>query len=87
MMQTSALVFPYPSEGQLPAFVVRDPHVFDYADQNKVSYWIHEGFWYDYPDGKEPAFFRKDDYLYDYWVPGRPRYLIRQGALVPAQKD
>jgi len=86
-MSAMALVFDYPAEGRAPAFVVRNPHVFDFTDQNKITYWIHEGFWYDYPDGKEPVFFRKDDYLYDYRVPGEARYLIREGALERSQKD
>ena len=80
-MTATALVFPYPSEGKMPAFVLRAPHVMDYRDQTRVTHWVNGEFWYEYPEGKEPVFFRKDDYLYDYPNPGQARFLIREGAL------
>jgi hypothetical protein len=78
-MSVTALIFPHPANGGLPAFVLRDPHVYSYADQNKVTHWVNGEFWYEYPDGKEPVFFRKDAYLYDYPTPGEARFVIREG--------
>jgi len=85
-MSATALVFPYPSEGAMPAFVVRGRHVYPYSDQSNASHWVHDQFWYEYPDGKEPVFFRKDDYLYDYPASGEAKYLIREGALQGARE-
>ena len=73
-MREATWVMPF-FGGDKPVFIKVGAHVYSQPG-HVLTHWVHEGFWYEYPDGKDAVFYEEDGKLFGYPPFGTPRYRL-----------